>query len=324
MPHLSDSQVTTYESCPLQWKAQKLDAVTSDQPSEALILGSAFHNTLEIDGRQRMKRKAVMKERELLLIFASELEKQMRKDDPSGKLGSLLPTLKERGEAMIRAYHTKDKETGKSIADRYWPISVEEQFDFPIPGVPLDDSGEPWTFTGRVDARTLMSTGEFAIMDWKTASKPWKVGDEHNKGQATAYLLADLMTGRPVAGQVTFVTFPTTWNEKEQRWTCAADVRVTRRTMKQVSDYAVKLRQIAREIMEIKQGVRDASAHPHWRCPFCPHIKNCYDGLQWMAWKGKIPPVPTYPDGTLIEVYRPKRIDPLSGEEIPDDDELTA
>ncbi|MGZ6281810.1 MAG: RecB family exonuclease [Ktedonobacterales bacterium] len=290
MPHLSASQYDTYSSCPAQWAAEKIEGVQRTDPSEHLILGSAFHNTIEHDGKRRIMRSNTYTRDELLAFFKRALQDELATADPSGKLASLRETLEARGVAMIKAY-------AKTIAPKYWPISVEQDFDFLIPGVPPDANGEPWTFMGRIDGRTRTPDGRIVILDWKTASKPWPLGDEHKKGQATGYILSDLMMGRtPCAQQVTFVTFPTKWNDDEGRYDCTVDLRVTKRTLNEVMDYLESLQRIAREINRIRRGDAQPAPRPHWRCQFCINLRNCESGIQWMMDRNRVLPfeVPGY------------------------------
>lgn len=290
MPHLSASQVETYEACAKQWYSQKVELVERTEPSEHLILGSAFHNTVEHDGKRRMMRSSTFSTSELINFFRRSLHDELAKNDPGGKLDGLRETLEARGVAMLHAY-------GTHVAPSYWPIAVEEEFEFLLPNVAPDAAGEPWTFTGRIDGRTRMKDGRIVIIDWKTASKPWQAGAEHDKGQATGYILSDIMMGRtPCAEQVTFITFPTKWNDATGRFDCTVDMRPTKRTLTDVVAYLAHLQQIARDINRIRRGDMFAAPSPHWRCQFCTNLRHCESGIQWMMERNRTLPfeVPGY------------------------------
>lgn len=290
MPHLSASQLETYDACPEQWASQKMRDVERVEPSEHLILGSAFHNTLEHDGKRRIMRSNPFSASELVHFFRRNLHDELALNDPAGKLAGISGTLESRGIAMLHAY-------SKEVAPKYWPIAVEDKFEFLIPNVAPDANGEPWTFEGRTDGRTRMKDGRIVLIDWKTASKPWPAGAEHDKGQATGYILSDLMTGHtPCAEQVTFITFPTKWNEAEGRFDCTVDMRPTKRTLSEVTAYLAHLQQVAREINRIRRGDMRVETKPHWRCQFCVNLRHCDPGIQWMMARNRVLPfeVPGY------------------------------
>lgn len=281
MPHLSASQLDVFLNCPKKWVAQYIDQVKGD-PSEALGLGGAFHETLENFGRWRMQRRsgtidlpAMQRE------FSQILRRVMSEQDPHGKLLKAHPLMEQKGHAMLAGFCDR-------IAPRYWPIAVEEDFEFAIPEM-KPYRGEPWTVTGRIDARTVLAeTGNMAIVDWKTG-KAWKAGAEHQKLQATVYLLSDLLRGKPVSQQVTFITFPLEWQEDDQRFTCTPDIRVTTRTLRQVSDLVQTLRTAALTINTLRdtEGA-NANATPSYLCPYCPRYGSCYIGQEFMFSKGRL------------------------------------
>lgn len=281
MPHLSASQLDVFLNCPKKWVAQYIEQTKGD-PSEALGLGGAFHETLENFGRQRIQRRAgtvdlAAMQRE----FSQILRRVMSEQDPHGKLLKAHALMEQKGHAMLEGFCTH-------IAPRFWPIAVEEEFNFEIPAM-KPYNGEPWTVTGRIDARTVLAeSGNMVIMDWKTG-KAWKPGAEHQKLQATMYLLADLLLGRPVSQQVTFVTFPLEWQDNEGRFVCTPDIRVTTRTLRQVSDLVQTLRQAALKINTLRDtGGRDANATPSYLCPYCPRYARCYPGQEFMFSKGRL------------------------------------
>lgn len=280
MPHLSASQLETFLQCPKKWTAQYIDSLRGE-PSEALGLGGAFHETLENFGRWRLQRRSgtidlAAMQREFVQI----LRKTLALQDPNGTLLKATDQMEQKGFAMLEAFC-------RDVAPIYWPVAVEESFEFTIPGMPLYN-GEPWTMRGRIDARTALSSGEMVTIDWKSG-KRWREGAEHSKLQATAYLLADLMEGRPVPAQVTFITFPVEWSKEDERFTCEADVRVTTRTLRQVSELMQTLRSAALQINKLRDanGV-GVQGNPSYLCPWCPRYNRCYTGQNFMFQKGRL------------------------------------
>jgi len=281
MPHLSASQLDTFVNCPKKWVANYI-LQTKGEPSEALGLGGAFHETLEIFGRSRIQRRSgttdlAAMQREFSII----LRRVMSEQDPHGTLLKAHALMEQKGHAMLEGFCTH-------IAHRFWPIAVEEEFSFDIPGM-KPYNGEPWTVTGRIDARTVLpETGGTAIVDWKTG-KAWKPGAEDDKLQATIYLLSDLLRGLPISQQVTFITFPLVWQEAEGRFTCTPDIRVTKRTLKQISDMVQLLRSSALRINALRDnGGITANPTPSYLCPYCPRYSSCFAGQEFMFSKGRL------------------------------------
>lgn len=283
MPHLSASQLDTFLQCSKKWVAQYIDQLHGD-PSEALGLGSALHEVLENFGRWRMQRKSGTIDTEAMKReFTQTLRRTLAQQDPAGVLIKAWDTMEAKGHAIIEGFCTH-------IAPIYWPISVEQPFEFKIPEME-PYNGEDWTMVGRIDARTLLGSGDICTVDWKTGKK-WREGAEHGKVQATAYVLADLMMGKPVPAQVTFITFPVDWNAKEQRFICEPDIRVTQRTLKQVSDLVQTLRTTALQINRLRDsGGVNAPPHPSYLCPWCPRYSRCFAGQSFMYEKGRLPAV---------------------------------
>lgn len=296
-PHLSASQVEKYLQCPKQWVAHYMELQRGD-PSEALGLGSAFHAVLEEVGRWRIQRRAgAIDIPTLQRLFSQQLRETMALQDPHGTLLRANEDMERRGFAMLQAF-------AEDVAHKYWPISVEEEFRFQLPNV-TPYEGDAWEVIGRIDARTAPN-GELVTIDWKTANKPWSASAEHSKIQATIYLLADLMSGRPVPHRVTFMVFPTTYVKSEDRYICKADIRPTTRTLREISDMMQQLRIAALEINKLRaaDGV-GATARPSWLCQFCPVKERCHVGQTFLVERGR-----------RAEVTVDERDQPLSAEQV--------
>lgn len=315
--HLSATQLETFIRCPRQWYETRYGEVESTV-AEPLVLGSAFHATLEQDGDLRRRHKTPLDEKNLLHEFLHRhLPKELAEQDPEGTLDPMrIKDMELRGEAMLKAYIT-------SVAPRYFPVMVEDPFEVHIPSDVksplLDIDGDPWTVTGFIDAITINSKGQYVIVDWKTASKPWRPGAENSKSQASVYILAQMLRGLDIPAQVTFITFPTMWNSDTQRYECGKyprdefgeidgefewkpDIRVTQRNLAQMGEIIYNLRNAAEEINKIRRQEITASAKPHALCPYCPVNNTCLSGLQWMKNNKKKLPKHEFTEAEILGV----------------------
>ncbi len=270
---LSHSQAEMWASCPRKWALAKLDKVPQ-APSEALILGSAVHAAIEQDGIRAARREPRLPASALDLVFRDALRAEMLGTDPRGMLAPHQRTaMLCRGQAMLAAYV-------REVQPRYWPVATEAAFEHDIP-----DS--EWRFTGRIDARTVNARGDGVIADFKTASKPWPVGDEHHKQQAAAYLWAACEAGwEPAVKRVVFVVIDAGGGVSQ---------RPTERTPAQIDAYVAGVRQTAQAI-EQAHATGDFPATPdavsfgkRSQCVWCGCWGACSEGREWMRSHGETP-----------------------------------
>src|SRR5260221_4480445 len=173
------------------------------------------------------------------------LDDLLAKDDPRGLLSlDARADMRAKGHAIIAAYI-------QHLRPYYAPTSVEESFDVAIPGAP------GWKFTGRIDARVTLADGAPAILDFKTAAKPWQSGAEDGKDQATAYIWATNQQGSEAEGDrqsaVVFAIFPTE-PDGNGGFTCKPQFRTTDRTDAQLAAYSRYLVATVQQITEAKRN----------------------------------------------------------------------
>jgi|SRR5579859_66058 len=257
---LSHSQLETWQQCQLKWRLTKIDKVAK-APSEALILGTAFHAALEEDGRRIIEGRARYDEIRLFQFFARTMDDELYRNDPNKLLKSQqLSAMRAKAQLMILKYIDIVQPTFK-------PISVESSFTFAV--------SEAVKFTGRIDAVTARG-----IVDWKTAGKPWEAGTQHSKDQAQAYL-----TALPEQSQVSFAVFSTDGN------TATFQSLATQRDEAKAVAYKAKVLDIAEEIDRAKRsGQFAANVGP--LCGWCEVLGSCTAGQAWLKMKGRVPQVP--------------------------------
>lgn len=253
---LSHSQLETWSQCNLRWRFQKIDRIQA-APSEALILGTAFHAALEADGRASER----LKDYQLLAIFEKAFQSELKTADPTGLISNEKRiALRRKAQLMITEYI-------KTVQPHYDPLAVEQDFSFMI-----DNDIQ---MRGRIDALTAVS-----LVDWKTASKPWNPGDQDHKDQATAYLIA-----RPDQTRVSFAVFAPNGES------CSFQSLATTRTEEQKAQYRLKVLKVADEIRAAKESGNYA-ANPGPLCGWCGYLGACSAGEAWLKLKGRVPQVP--------------------------------
>jgi putative RecB family exonuclease len=266
---LSHSQLETWEQCRLKWKFQKIDMLPS-APSEALIFGTAIHAMLEMDGYLIANENSRMQDFHMLAAFDKVLQAELAKSDPYNLINKQrMIAMRARAQDIIRKYIA-------IVQPTYRPIEVEKDFSFILDGLV--------EFRGRIDAVTATS-----ILDWKTASKPWETESQHQKDQATAYLIA-----RPDMARVSFAVFSGVGDD------CRFQSLATTRTERQKEDYSHKVLMAAGAI-HAAEADDDFPANPGPLCGWCGMLAHCTAGQVWLKLKGRVPQVPVLPASKLIE-----------------------
>jgi putative RecB family exonuclease len=257
---LSHSQLETWQQCQLRWRLTKIDKVQK-APSEALILGTAFHAALEEDGRRKIVHNMNLQDFQMLDIFDKTMKGVLFADDPNGLITKTRQTaMRAKAQLLILKYI-------EIVQPTFKPVSVESSFTFAV--------SDAVKFTGRIDAVTARG-----IVDWKTAGKPWEVGTQHSKDQAQAYL-----TALPEQSQVSFAVFSTDGN------TASFQSLATQRDEAKAAAYKAKVLDTAEEIDSAKlSGKFTANVGP--LCGWCEVLGSCTAGQAWLKLKGRTPQVP--------------------------------
>lgn len=280
---LSHSQMDTFEQCERRWQLTKVLKVRQ-APAEALILGDAIHQAIEADGRAALRRERRFGLPQLIATFSVALGQRLQLDDPQHLLQPAWAQLRLRGMALLRAYHDE-------FAASYQPEAVEDTF--PVVSLPAAYTGAPDVrFTGRIDARQGR-----AIVDFKTASKPWPVGIEQQKPQALAYLWADRQARAvtDAAREVRFVVLSATATLPARAggdvgYSAQVDVRVATPRTEAIEAYGERVRGVALRIAEVKRSGK-AVAQTGPLCAWCGVLGSCALGRKWLRQHDRTPAV---------------------------------
>ncbi len=142
-----------------------------------LTLGSAYHKGLEVNFKQKVKTEKDLPLDVVRDAFSTEWERRLRYDDVQFIDGAKPGKVKDGGIKLVSEYHT-------NVAPSVQPFMVEEPFTIQAGGSELK---------GIID---LATSG--AIIDHKTAARPWTQERADSDLQATCYLLAMHDMGVPI------------------------------------------------------------------------------------------------------------------------------
>jgi ATP-dependent helicase/DNAse subunit B len=250
---LSHSQIEAFEQCARRWYLTKVVKVPQ-APSDALILGIAFHAALEAYG------KLISGKASFPMPNGEQLQTINRGAIKRFALDALNNALDEKDPHHLIPIIARDIMHTRlmSMLDQFWRVrvsiplyrpayrttlEVEQPFTFAI--------NDEITFTGIIDAiasprGAVNAVASPRIADWKTANSltKWRTADLDHKDQATAYLIA-----RPEAAKVTFVVFACAPTAPE---TCDIQSFTTTRTLEQKQAYLRKVERIAGWMQEMR------------------------------------------------------------------------
>lgn len=183
---LSCTQVGMFMRCPAQYEFRYLYDIKM-APSGAMMLGSAYHNTLADMFSQRMQDKDSTTER-IQDVFATQWERVIttqlvEEDGEWGQADKEIDwgedkpdALKDMGISLATMYNSKVAPTVEK------PVCVEAKTEFPVVGVP---------FVAIADVVT-----ECRVVDHKVKSKRFSAEDISRELQPMAYTYVGLDRGK--------------------------------------------------------------------------------------------------------------------------------
>ena len=225
-------------------------------PGIALLIGSATHQTIESDLKQKI---------ETGLLLPDDVITDMAADKVKGlwqrgvKLEEGESPEKSKGQvvdfavACSTAHH-------KVIAPVIKPISVEDEFKFTI-----EDSD--WTVAGTSDIEEELPDGEIGLRDTKTAARKPAAGVADNSIQLTMYALKILKQKGKYPKQVAIDFLVKNKN---------ADV-VTQVSTRSDRHIAPLLAKISAAIKQLDAGIFPPCNQDNWYCSprWCGYFSTC-------------------------------------------------
>lgn len=237
--YLSYSQLSSYETCPLQYRYRYMLKIPVP-PSAALSFGDTVHKTLQ-HFYEKVKVGEKPNREMLLTLYKNEWQAVGFGNKAYEK------NMYEKGVKLLTSFFEKGYDPHRV------PLSLEESFKISI--TPMLKVG------GKIDRVDLLDDGKIEVIDYKTGTAP-KARDVANDDQLTLYALAAVQKGmynkKPEDVIVSFYFL-----EDQQKVTAA-------RTQEQLESLREK---IAAKAEEMRRS--DFSPTPGKHCDFCEYKLIC-------------------------------------------------
>ena len=160
MPVYSHSQLSTYETCPHQYKLAYIDKIEVETESIEAFMGSRVHDALEKLYRDLMKVDKLNTLGEILDFYQQSWEKNWKDTVQIIRKDYSIEDYQQQGKKCIaeyyRRYHPFDH--GKTVG-------LEEYINFPLNGE------KDYLIRGYIDRLVLVDQSILEIHDYKTSGK---------------------------------------------------------------------------------------------------------------------------------------------------------
>ncbi len=160
MPTYSHSQLSTYETCPHQYKLAYIDKIEAETESIEAFMGSRVHDALEKIYRDLMKVDKINTLGEILDFYQQIWEKNWKSTVQIIRKEYSVEDYQQQGKKCIaeyyRRYHPFDH--GKTVG-------LEEYINFPLNGE------KDYLIRGYIDRLVLVDQSILEIHDYKTSGK---------------------------------------------------------------------------------------------------------------------------------------------------------
>jgi len=129
-PHLSFTQLSMFLRCPRQYEYRYIQGLKVP-PSGAMLQGRVWHQTVELNYRQKIESDRDLALAEMQEFFAAQFDAALAGEEIALEPDETPGQLKDQGTAIVAAHH-------QTIAPAVRPLLVEERFtvdlgdDFPF------------------------------------------------------------------------------------------------------------------------------------------------------------------------------------------------
>ncbi|HSB06283.1 MAG TPA: PD-(D/E)XK nuclease family protein [Thermodesulfobacteriota bacterium] len=160
MPTYSHSQLSTYETCPHQYKLAYIDKIEAETESIEAFMGSRVHDALEKLYRDLMKVDKLNTLGEILDFYQQSWEKNWK---------GMVQIIRK--EYSVEDYQQQGKKCIAEYYRRYHPfdhgktVGLEEYINFPLNG------GKDYFIRGYIDRLVRVDQSILEIHDYKTSGK---------------------------------------------------------------------------------------------------------------------------------------------------------
>ena len=161
MPTYSHSQLSTYETCPHQYKLSYIDKIETETEGIEAFMGSRVHDALEKLYRDLMKVNRLSTLEELLDFYSQDWEKNWKPTVQIIRKGYSVEDYQRQGKKCIAEYYRRHHpfDHGKTVG-------LEEYIAFPLNG-----AGGDYSIRGYIDRLVMVDESILEIHDYKTSGK---------------------------------------------------------------------------------------------------------------------------------------------------------
>jgi putative RecB family exonuclease len=247
-PQYSHSKLSTFETCPLQYRFRYIDKIKVEREGVEAFMGKRVHEVLEKLYSDLAGSKLNTLD-ELLAYYNDQWESKWHEKVEIVKKQFDWKHYHAIGTKAIEDYyeHYKPFDQGKVLR-------TEDQFFFKI-----DDAGE-YTLTGYIDRVDRAENGTIEIHDYKTSSRLPPQDKVDSDRQLALYQMA-IEDKWPDVEKVSLIWHFLVFDKK----------LVSERTEDQLDDVREEVLTRIREI----EGIEDFEAHESGLCPWCDYEEMC-------------------------------------------------
>ena len=246
--YVSFSQINTYCQCGYKYYLHYAEDIILP-PSPSLILGSAYHSTVETDLRQKISTGTDLPLSEMEAFFANFVEAKFKEeillseDEKERGKSTVMDSCITRGRAALKAF-------SEDYAPSLQPLEVEKEFN-----VSLRDDLPP--LKGYID----LITTDMSVVDHKTAKKSPSANEADNSLQVSAYALGfkALYGYIPEELELQYTVVPESMKVK------TVPLK-TKRTQDQIDRF---VNRVVLVVDGIRKGVFIPPEQTSWACGYC-------------------------------------------------------
>jgi putative RecB family exonuclease len=160
MPTYSHSQLSTYETCPHQYKLSYIDKIEAKTEGVEAFMGSRVHDALEKLYRDQMRVNKLNSEDEVLAFYNQEWERNWNESVQIARKEYTPDDYRRKGEKCLCDYYRR-----YCPFDQGRTVGLEDYITFP-----LNEERGYWIH-GYVDRLVRVDQSTLEIHDYKTAGK---------------------------------------------------------------------------------------------------------------------------------------------------------
>ncbi len=251
-PHLSASAIEDYLDCGLAYRFGRVDRITPEYTSEALVFGSCIHKVLEAFHQAKRRGHRVTQEA-LLRQFESEWPTAVSQTaNLRFKEGENEQSLLAKGKELLTVYYQN------LPPDSFQVLETEVPFSFTLEELPVP-------IIGIIDLIEMDDGGNLIVTDFKTSSRAYTREEIDQSLQLSLYHMAAQRNG---------------FGKREilLRFDCLIKTKIPKFEQYYTIRTADDERRAIKKIQHVWNAIQHGVFVPHdntWKCKSCSFQKHC-------------------------------------------------